>query len=139
MKRAYYYFFTEIYKSVEYTSDLLGGKFLTSFKASIVMVALETWWLMSLGAYYSIHTKTAIELSISMPIIYIPLIIIILFNYLTIDYNSAWKKYNSDFDNLPKNKNRIGSWLVLGIVIFIILNFIYSIYLMSQIDWSQYR
>ena len=139
IKNAYYYFFYKIYCSIEYTSDLSGGKFLSSFKAGLVMIALEIWMLMSLGAYYAIYTKTAIELSISMPVIYIPLIIIIGFNYFTLDYTDVWKKYNNEFDKLPKQKNRIGGWIVFSIVLLVIANLIYSFYLMSQIDWSQYR
>ncbi|MCJ7933581.1 MAG: hypothetical protein MUW56_08065 [Chryseobacterium sp.] len=139
IKKSYYYFFYKIYRSIEYTSELSGGSFLTSFKAGFVMIVLEIWVLMSLGAYYATYTKTAVELSISMPIIYIPLLIIIGFNYFTLDYKDTWKGYNAEFDRLPKNKNRLGSWIVFGIVLLIISNLVYSFYLMSQIDWSQYR
>jgi hypothetical protein len=138
IKKSYYYFFYKIYRSIEYTSELSGGKFLTSFKAGAVMIALEIWILVSLGAYYAIYTKTFIELSISMPIAYLPLLIIA-FNYLTIEYKDNWKQYNIEFANYSKKKDQIGGWIVFGIILFIICNFIFSFYLMSQIDWSKYK
>jgi len=139
MKRAYYYFFYKIYRSIEYTSDLSGGKFLTKFKASLVMVALEIWICMSLGIYYSVYTKTVVELSVTMPVIYIPLLIIIIFNYFSLDYKSSWEEHKKTFDNLPKIKNTLGGWIVFGIIILILANLIFSFYLMSQINWNLYR
>lgn len=139
IKKSYYYFFYKIYCSIEYTSELSGGKFLTLFKAGVVMIALEIWILISIGAYYAIYKKIFLELSLSMPIIYIPLLIIVAFNYFTLDYKDNWKKYNTEFANYPKKKNRIGGWIVFGIIVLIIANLIYSFYLMSEIDWSKYR
>jgi len=139
IKKSYYYFFYKIYRSIEYTSELSGGKFLTLFKASVVMIALETWMLFSWVNYYAIYTKTLKELSISMPVIYIPLLIIVGFNYFTLDYKGRWKKYNSEFVNYTKKKNRIGGWIVFGIILLIITNLIFSFYLVYQIDWNQYR
>ncbi|TCN57591.1 hypothetical protein D0809_13485 [Flavobacterium circumlabens] len=74
-----------------------------------------------------------------MPIIYVPAIIIYVFNYFTLDYKDNWKQYNVEFANYSKRKNRIGGWIVFGIILLIISNFIFSFYLISQVDWSQYR
>lgn len=134
-----YFFFYKIYRSIEYTSGLSGGKFLVLFKAGIVMIALEIWILVSLANYYAIYTKTLKELSISMPVVYIPGLIIFAFNVFTLDYKDNWKKYNTEFANYSKRKNRIGGWIVFGIIVLIISNLIFSFYLMSEIDWSQYR
>lgn len=139
IKKSYYYFFYKIYHSIWYTSNAFGGESLISYKAGLVMLALETWLLFSFAIYYVVYTKTYIELTISMPIAYIPLIIIFVFNYFTIHYKDNWKKYNFEFDNYSKRKNRIGGWIVYGIVVFIISNLIYSFYLMSEVDWSKYR
>ena len=139
IKKSYYYFFYKIYRSIEYTSELSGGTFLTSSKAGLVMLALEAWILMSLGAYYTIYTKKFVELTISMPIVYIPAIIVFAFNYFTLDYKDNWKKYNVEFANYSKKKNQIGGWIVFGIILLIISNLIFSFYLMSLIDWSKYR
>ncbi|MEO6175386.1 MAG: hypothetical protein ABIP27_09580 [Flavobacterium circumlabens] len=139
IKKSYYYFFYKIYRSIEYTSKSFGGETLISSKAGLVMLALEAWVLFSFVAYYRIYTKTSMQLSISMPIVYIPLILLFVFNYFTLDYKGKWKQYNTEFANYSKRKNRIGGWIVFGIILLVISNLIYALYLMSQIDWSQYR
>jgi hypothetical protein len=74
-----------------------------------------------------------------MPIVFIPLVLVLLINYVAFIHTDVWKDYVIEFDKMPKKKNRIGSWIVFGIVLFIISNLIFSFYLMSRIDWSQYR
>ncbi|RUT68554.1 hypothetical protein D0817_20735 [Flavobacterium cupreum] len=139
IKKSYYYFFCKIYRSIEYTSKSFGGETLISSKAGLVMLALQIWGLFSFVAYYRIYTKTSIQLSFSMPIIYVPAIIIFAFNYFTLDYKHNWKKYNFEFANYSKRKNIIGGWIVFGIILLIISNLIYAFYLMGQVDWSKYR
>jgi len=139
VQKSYYYFFYKIYRSIEYTSKSFGGESLMSSKAGLVMLALEAWGLFSAVNYYTVCTKRYIEFTISMPIVYIPVIILFAFNVFTLDYKDNWKKYNSEFANYSKRKNRIGGWIVFGIILLIISNLIFSFYLMSQIDWSQYR
>jgi hypothetical protein len=102
------------------------------------MIALEIWILLSLVNYYTVYSKVFVELSILMPMVYIPLIIVIGFNYLTLDYNNNWKKFNVEFENYSIKKNRIGSCIVFGIILIIICNLIFSFYLMSQVDWNKY-
>lgn len=139
IKKGYYFFFYKIFFSIKYTSKLTGGEFLTVNKASLVMLALETWVLFSFIAYYRIYTKTSMQLSISMPIVYVPAVIIFAFNYIAIHYKDRWKQYNTEFASYSKKKSRIGGWIVFGIIILIISNLAYSLYLMSEIDWSKYR
>ena len=118
---------------------MTGGEFLTVNKASLVMLTLETWILLSLGAYYVVYTKKFVELSITMPIAYVPAVIIFIFNYIALHYKDRWKQFNTEFDNYSNRISRIGSWIVFGVVVLIISNLIYSFYLMSLIDWSKYR
>ncbi|MRX42072.1 hypothetical protein GJU43_22585 [Flavobacterium sp. LC2016-23] len=139
IKKSYYYFFYKIYRSIEYTSNSFGGETLISSKAGLVMLALQVWVLISISAYYAIYTKTFIELTISMPIVYIPAIIVFAFNYFTLDYKDNWKKYNVEFANYSKRKNRIGGWIVFGIILLVISNLIYAFYLMGEVDWNKYR
>jgi hypothetical protein len=139
IKKSYYYFFYKIYRSIEYTSKSFGGEIVMLSKAGLVMLALEAWIILSFGNYYTVYTKMFVELSISMPIVYIPAIIVFAFNYFTLDYKDNWKKYNIEFANYSKKKNRIGSWIVFWIILIIIFNLIFSFYLMSEIDWSKYR
>jgi len=69
-------------------------------------------------------------LIISMPIIYIPLIIIIGFNYFTLDFKDYWIKYFKEFDKLPKEKNKKYGMIVWSIIILIIGNMLFSFYLL---------
>lgn len=139
LKESYYYFFYKIYKSIDYTSKAMGGSFWTGFKATLVIMALEIFLLIFIGVYYTVITKTSIELRPDMPIIYIPVLVLGIFNFLMFDINDNWKSYVKEFDQWPKHKNKIGSWIVLAITLFIIGNLILSFYLMSQIDWESIR
>lgn len=131
IKKFYYYFFYKIYKAIQYTSAPFG-EFLTNFKAGVVMIALELWIFFSIINYYTFITGNKAELSFSKPIMYIPFICIIGFNYYTLDHLDVWKSYNYEFDQLPKKKNLIGSWIVFGLVLLIIGNFIFSFYCLDQ-------
>lgn len=54
-------------------------------------------------------------------------------------HTDIWKEYVIEFDQLSKKKNRIGGWIVFGVVLLVVMNLIFSFYLMSQVDWSMYR
>lgn len=135
IKKAYYYLFYKFYKM----SEAAPSRWMSDWKAGICIIALEIWLLMSVGIYFSVFTKQSMELELSNPIVLMPLIIILALNYFLFVHTDVWKDYVKEFDKLPKKKNRIGSWIVLGIVLFVIVNLIFSFYLMSRIDWSQYR
>ncbi|WP_343622713.1 hypothetical protein [Flavobacterium lindanitolerans] len=119
-------------------SEAAPSRWLSDWKAGIAIIVLEIWICVSLISYFSVITKRATELTISSPIVFLPLIFIIALNYFAFVYTDIWKEYVAEFDQLPKKKNRIGSWIVFGVVLFVIANLIFSFYLMSQIDWSQY-
>ncbi|MFP3833572.1 hypothetical protein [Chryseobacterium sp. SIMBA_028] len=127
IKRAYYYFFYKMYKAMIWTSFPFRN-FLNGFRAGLVMIVLEFWIAFSIQNYYyiinNINPKSISDLSL-----YIVGVIIIIFNYVTLDHNNnVWKKYNLEFDNLPKRKNLIGGIIVWSIVLFIIINFFASIH-----------
>lgn len=139
IKRYYHYFYYRIYRFIEYTSEQMGGKFLTEFKAGITVIAFEIWSLLSIYNYYTIITKENLHLSFKKTLIYIPLIIIILLKWQNFSSKEQWFSYHQQFDALPKKVNKKGGWIVFGITVFIILNLVFSFYLMMQIDWSKYR
>ncbi|MEC5173871.1 hypothetical protein [Chryseobacterium nepalense] len=131
IKKAYYYFFYKIYKSIEYTSELVGGAFWTDFKAGLVIGALEIWFLISIGIYLVLITnKNIAELTLTQPIVFIPLIIILLLNYFSFIHTDKWKEYNNEFDQLSIKKNKIGGKIVWCTVVFIIINLFFSYYLL---------
>lgn len=132
IKKAYYYFFYKIYKSIIYTSNLFGGEFWSDFKAGIAVGALEIWFLASILNYYSIINNIKLNISLTNPIILIPLILLFVLNYFTFIHTDVWKIYNKEFDGLSKEKNKRGSIIVWTIIAFIIINFLVSVYLLQK-------
>jgi hypothetical protein len=60
-------------------------------------------------------------------------------NYFIFHHRDQWKDIVKEFDKLPKRKNKIGGWIVFGVVLLIISNMVFAFYQMSLIDWSPYR
>ena len=133
MKKAYYYLFYKFYRM----SEAAPSRWLSDWKAGICIIALELWSVYSLVNYYNIFINRCFALNKTYVIITV--LIICSINYFAFVHTDVWKEYVKEFDQLPKKKNRIGSWVVFGVVLFVIVNLIFSFYLMSQIDWSKYR
>ncbi|MDE5439231.1 hypothetical protein KRE40_11195 [Elizabethkingia meningoseptica] len=131
IKNAYYYFFYKMYKLINYTSEISGGAFLTDFKASLAMIALEIWFGASLFNYYAILIDESF--SVKKEHFIVLGILIILLNYSTFDHNSVWKDYIKKFDQLPEKVNKRGGVFFYIIIISIIGNFILSLYLLNEI------
>ncbi len=136
IKRAYFYFFYKLYKFWECVSV---PKFWSEWKALLSVMVIELWLLASLGIYYTVITKKGMVLSLTKPIIFIPLAAILVINYLTFLPNNIWEQYVQEFDKISKKKNNIWGFVVWVVILAIIANFIFYFYLMSRIDWRQYR
>lgn len=137
IKKYYHYFYYKMYRSIKYTSEELGGAFLTDLKAGISLGALEFWLIISFFNYYNIFIDRNINFSKN---IYIMIgLFLALIKYLMFVQTDEWKDYFKEFDALPKEVNKKGGWIVFGITVFIMLNLVFSFYLMMQIDWSKYR
>ncbi|WP_273005727.1 hypothetical protein [Chryseobacterium sp.] len=132
IKRAYYYVFYKLYTSIIYTSEKMGGEFLTDFKTVIVIGTLEIWILGSILSYYSLINNVRLNINITSPLVLVPLAFIFLLNYFSFIHTDTWKKYNNEFDKLPAYKNKKGSFIVWGIIILVTLNFFVSIYLLQK-------
>ncbi len=132
--KAYYYLFYKLYRFWELVSF---PKFWSDFKAIVSIVALEIWFALSLINYYNIFIDRHFYLENT--IFFLIGGIIIGINIISFIYLDKWKEYNEEFNQLPRKKNIIGGIIVWTIILLIIANLIYSFYLMSQIDWSQYR
>lgn len=138
IKRAYYYFYYKIYKSIIYTSEKVGGEFLTDFKAVVALGALEIWFLSSILIYYSILNDIKLTISITDPVVFIPLILVFILNYFAFINTDVWKEYNKEFDQLPEEKNREGTIIVWVIAIFIMANFFGSAYYLQKYILKMY-
>nr|WP_314499703.1 hypothetical protein [uncultured Chryseobacterium sp.] len=126
IKKSYYYFFYKVYKSIEYTSDLSGGKFFSAFKTSLVMIVLELFLLASILIYYKLFINFNANIIGTEKQWIIMVILLVLIDYIMFYKKNQWKNIVSEFDNLPTKKNKLGSWIVFLIIISIITNFILS-------------
>jgi hypothetical protein len=120
-------------------SEAAPSRWLSDWKAGIAIIALEIFLISSLFIYYKVFFNRYIHLAKSNSDIIVIMLLVVVPNYFAFAHTDVWKDYVVEFDKMPKKKNRIGSWIVFGIVLFIIGNLIFSFYLMSRIDWSQYR
>lgn len=119
IKCAYYYLFYKLYKFWDYVSY---PKFATAWKAGLSIIILEIWLYFSCINYYTFLTNTKIHLSFFNPIVFFPFVLILAIDYIAfIHYEDVWKKYNEEFDNIPKIKNVIGSIIVWSIIISVIV------------------
>ncbi|MDP4183999.1 MAG: hypothetical protein Q8862_02405 [Bacteroidota bacterium] len=135
IKRAYYYFFYKIYK-VTMTGAI---KSLSEFYASVVIIALEFWFALSLYNYYTIYFNRYATLELKSVKTIVFFISIIALDYFSFIHTDKWKDYVLEFDQWPKKKNILGGIIVWSVIVLIIANLIFSFYLMSLIDWKQYR
>ena len=135
IKRAYYYLFYKLYKWYEKAPVVWWS----DWKAVVSIVALEVWVITSGFIYYKILFNRHIHLSDSQWDLIICALLIIIPNYLIFIHTDKWRDYIREFDQLPKRTNKIGGWIVFGVILLIIANLIFAFYQMSLIDWSQYR
>ena len=61
--------------------------------------------------------------------ILIPFIAILLLKWFAFWKDDKWKYYVSEFDQLPKEKNNKGSWIIACIILLCFVNLIFSFYL----------
>ena len=136
IKKIYYYLFYKLYKFFEWAPS----RWLSDWKATVALMALEVLFLMSLMVYYKVFTKKDLFSDKSLTIVGITVIIILsLIKYFAFEHRDIWKDYVKEFNKWPARKNKIGTFIVWSIVMLIIANLVFSYYLMSQIDWKKYR
>jgi hypothetical protein len=129
MKNAYYYLFYKFYKFGEWSPSI----FPSDFTATLGIACLEVLFLISLKFYYSeFFDRNGTFTFVSLQTL-VPLATVFLINYFAFLNNENWKTYVEKFDKLPENKNLTGTWIVIGIVAFVLGNIILSIHIMAQI------
>lgn len=109
------------------------GDFFSSFRASLVIIALEIWFSISIYSYLSIFLSEKINLSITEPSGFIPYAIIVGLNIYFFNSSNKWKPYFEEFEKWPKRKNLKGEIIVWSIIVLIIINFIFSVSLMKNL------
>jgi hypothetical protein len=131
----YEYFFYKLYKSLEISSFV----FWSDWKASLLMDFLVSCIIFSINIFYTVITKKTPFLFTSKVTVMFFLIPIVLFNFLMFNYNNKWKLIIKEFDAWPKKKNTVGGVVAWSVMLLIFSNVIFMFYLMSQIDWKQYK
>ncbi len=131
IKKAYYYYFYKIYKSIEYTSKELGGEFMSDFKTSLVLITIEIFIIFSFANYYNIffHSDSGI---FSNSVWVIIILVLTIFDYFIFHSKKQWENIIYEFDKIDKNRNNHGSWIVFFTTLLIVANFIFSFYLYYQ-------
>lgn len=129
IKRAYDYLFYKLYKHFE------GGPSIwwSDWKALFSIGVLEIWICLSLLNYFTVLFPD-IHISDRFFIVMSILILIVLgaIKYFSFEYQERWKSVVKAFDELPKHRNRIGTYVVWGVVLLILGNLIFSFYLLSK-------
>jgi hypothetical protein len=131
----YAYLFFFFYNSV----NKVKGNILVQFKALLMLVGIELLLISSFFCYgidvfkFDIPQKPNILFMLS---IILPLVGLKLWFF---ERNENWKRYISEFNTWPEDKQKKWNLIMRCIVIFVFANLFFSFYWMSQIDWIQYR
>ncbi len=131
IKQLYGYFFYILYRIWLKIDKAFGatGPFPTKMKALICMFGIEVWLVFSIalyfGYFFNVHPHIAFFSFIGLG----PFIILLGIKWFIFEKDDQWKYYVKEFDSWPSQKKRTGAWIVIIMILFIIFNFIYSLYL----------
>jgi len=118
--KAYYYLFYKFYNLAKSSPTM----FSYDFVAAVTIGFLEIMFLTSLKFYYSeIFNRFETLQFVSFEVL-IPLSIIVVVKYFAFIHNENWKIYFKEFDKYSEEQNDNGSLIVIGIVLFVIINLI---------------
>lgn len=135
VKKAYYYLFYQLYKWYEKGPSVWWS----DWKASLSIDVLLFFLLFSGIIYYDVFIDRSFELGDDNTVVLFFILVISIPNYFIFHHRDQWKDIVKEFDQLPKRTNKIGGWIVFGVVMLIITNMVFAFYQMSLVDWSQYR
>jgi len=136
MKRAYYYIFYKLYRYYEKGPSV----WMSDWKAVLTLDILASSVFLSLFNYYAIYLNRNFRFDDNRGIIILTLFLTtFLPNHFIFQYKDRWKKILQGFQFIDKMKNRILGLVVIVMIILIFANLSFSYYLMSKVDWSQYK
>ena len=127
IKKAYYYLFYKLYKF----SEAAPSRWLSDWKAEFVIDILMLSLFSSLIPYYRVFRNPDSRVGDGNLLFYI-LLIISVTNYFIFHNKNQWKEIVNEFDKSPIKKNKIGGWVVFGVILLFVANFIFSFYLYYQ-------
>ncbi len=128
--KAYQYFFYKLYRFYE-TSTY--SRWWSEWKALTTILAIELWTIASVFYYVQAQTsKSIMPSSIYNPSTISILILLGGGNWYLFEHKDKWKNIVEEFDKLTKKQNRIGSVIVLLVILASIVNVVFSVYTLSQ-------
>jgi len=117
----YYYIFYKYYKLCKALKPKIWTPYMI---AVLIMMNLIMFLIVPIQFYYDIFSDTrGIIPFLSFKVIAV-LIFIFLIQWLAFWHNDSWKQYVERFDQWPPNKNERGGWIVAGVTILLLANFI---------------
>ena len=127
IKKAYFYLFYKFYKFGEWSPSV----FPSDWTAATAIAILEMLFIASLKFYYIEYIDPKNELT-PLQVIVVG-IVVFLVNTIAFIIKDDWKHYIKEFEKLPRYKNIIGTWVMIIIVAFILVNVSISFKAMSEI------
>jgi hypothetical protein len=132
MKSAYNYLFYKLYKFWNHVS----GDSWSDFKALLILGGIEAVLFLECAIWWAVITRSILNFN-KYWLIAVALLITII-NYFTFLHQGNYKKMIREFDKLPIRINKLGSWIVFGLLLLVIVSLFFAFYSMSKIDWRQY-
>ena len=131
IKQLYGYFFYILYRIWFKIDKAFGasGPFPTQTKALIFMFGIEVWLVFSIAGYFGYFFNFHPHIAFFSFTGLAPFIILLVMKWFIFEKEDRWRSYVKEFDRWPPKRNRIGAWVVTIVILFIIFNFIYSLYL----------
>jgi len=125
IKKAYFYLFYKIYMFADWAHTV----FPHDMAAAAAISMLEILFIGSLKFYYIGYIDPKSEPTLLEMIL--AGTVVVLINTIAFIFSDKWKIYFKEFDALPRYKNKIGTWIVIIIVAFVLINMVISIKVMG--------
>jgi len=122
----HYYLFYKFYRLFE---RFKTTRWLTDYKAILVLTYLEVIVFCSFYNNYHYYKGTLASYDYFSFGIGIPMLLIILAKWFFFVKDDSWRNYIKVFDNYRNEENEKGGYIVLGLVVAIMVNFSFSLYL----------
>lgn len=130
--KGYYYIFYKFYILFEHFEQT---RWRTRSKAVMCIGLLELWLFFSLINYWNYFSKWECPLQILLLLCLILFIILGIIHWFIFSKDDKWKNFVAEFEEWPRKKNVAGTFIVVGIIIFIIINFLISFKLNKISFW----
>lgn len=131
----YKYLFYFFYRSI----NNVKGNILIKPKAIFMLLILKMILFSIIFVYYSDYTRNFINLSDKINYIYTALILLTVFTFWYFERKNNWRMCILEFDKWPEKKRKKWDLFIKLFIFFVFANFVFSFYIMSEIDWKNLK